>query len=79
MSTDSTNTTAAAGPVLSEGLGLTPTLVERLRKHALLTSCDPKIAIEAADEIERLRTALESAAIFARDILQHVADVLPEA
>lgn len=30
-------------------------------------------------EIERLRTALESAATFARDILQHAADVLPEA
>ncbi len=40
--------------------------------------CDEETKAQAM-EILRLRTALETACTFARDIQQHVADVLPEA
>ena len=72
--TEGTSATAVGGSALSEGLGPTPTLVERLRLERRATrwtrgvdvdypvAWEPHpLALEAAAEIERLAAALKKA------------------
>lgn len=59
MTTEDTNTTAVAGPLLTEQLGPTPPLAARLREAANAQgpewdTADSALMREAADEIERL-------------------------